>query len=88
MPAKGPAQGPVKGSAGNVVRAVRDRLSSSTVADLRSRVEELEAEVQECRAVNLRVAELVDVVTELLVPMAKGDDEKVQALLERYHGSL
>ncbi len=72
----------------SLLNAVRGRIGSSTVADLRRRVEELEAEVQECRAVNLRVAELTDVVTELLVPLAQGDDEKVQALLERYHGSL
>lgn len=78
---------PAKGTR-NVVGAVRERLSSSTVADLQRRVEELEAEVQECRAVNLRVAELVDVVTALLVPLAQGDDEKAQELLERYHRSL
>jgi hypothetical protein len=83
-----PSKGPVKGMGRNVVGAVRARLGSSTVAGLERRVEELEAEVQECRAVNLRVAELVDVVTELLVPLARGEDEKVQELLERYHGSL
>ena len=87
MSAKEPAKASARG-ARNVVGAVRERLSSSTVADLQRRVEELEAEVQECRAVNLRVAELVDVVTELLVPLAQGDEAKAQALLERYHGSL
>ena len=83
-----PTKGPTRASGKSVVNAVRSRLSPSTVTDLQRRVAELEAEVQECRAVNLRVAELVDVVTELLVPMAQGDHEKVQELLERYHGSL
>ena len=72
----------------NLLRSVRARMAPPGVGDLQRRVEELEAEVQECRAVNLRVAELADVVTELLVPLAQGDDEKVQALLERYHESL
>ena len=86
--AKASSKGSAKGMGRNVVGALRGRLAPSSVADLERRVEELEAEVQECRAVNLRVAELVDVVTELLVPLAQGDEEKVQALLERYHGSL
>jgi hypothetical protein len=55
---------------------------------LRRRIEELEAEVQECRAVNLRVAELTDIVTELLVPMARGDRDEIDRVLERYHESL
>ena len=88
MPGKGSNKGPARSTGRSLVDAVAGRLPSSTVADLQRRVEELEAEVQECRAVHLRVAELVDVVTELLAPMAQGDDEKVQALLERYHGSL
>ena len=33
------------------------------------------------------VAEIADLVTELLVPLAQGDDAKVQALLERYQGA-
>ena len=34
------------------------------------RVAELEDEVQECRQLNLRLAELTDVVQELLLPVA------------------
>lgn len=77
-----------KGSTRSLLNAVKGRIASPSLSELRRRVDELEVEVQECRAVNLRVAELTDVVTELLVPLAQGDDEKVQALLERYHGSL
>lgn len=76
--------------------SIKDRLSRGASrlaggersADLERRVAELEAEVQECRNVNLRVAELTDLVTQLLVPLAAGDQEKVRELVERYHASL
>ncbi|WP_028659707.1 DUF6752 domain-containing protein [Nocardioides insulae] len=55
---------------------------------LQRRITELEAEVQECREVNLRVAELTDLVTELIVPLVNGDSEKARAVLDRYHESL
>ena len=48
----------------------------------------LEAEVQECRALNMRLAELTDIVTELLLPVASRDEEKLAALLERYRESV
>lgn len=56
--------------------------------ELLHRVEALEAEVQECRQLNLRVAELTDLVTELLVPIAQRDQTKLEELLERYHSRL
>ncbi len=56
--------------------------------ELLHRVEALEAELQECRQLNLRVAELTDLVTELLVPIAQRDQEKLDELLERYHARL
>lgn len=55
---------------------------------LQGRMRELEDEVQECRAVNLRVAELADVVTALLVPLAQSDATGAREVLERYHRSL
>lgn len=58
------------------------------LVSLRRRVAELEEEVQECRAVNLRVAELTDIVSELLVPLARGDQDEVARVIERYHESL
>lgn len=71
--------------------SLKDRLaprSTGTVAELERRVAELEAEVQECRNVNLRVAELTDLVTQLLVPLAAGDQAAARDLVERYHASL
>jgi len=60
----------------------------SSAIDLRRRVKVLEDEVQECRALSLRLAELTDVVTELLLPVAQRDEAKLEELLERYHRSL
>lgn len=57
-------------------------------ADLRARVAQLESEVQECRAVNLRLAELCDVVVELLVPIAERDEAKVDEVVARYRQDI
>jgi hypothetical protein len=56
--------------------------------DLRRRVRRLEVEVQECRALNVRLAELTDIVTELLLPVAARDEEKLAVLLEKYRQSV
>lgn len=56
--------------------------------DLERRVRDLEAEVQECRQLNLRLAELTDLVTELLVPATQRDEAKLAELLERYQKGL
>ncbi|MFT4009789.1 MAG: hypothetical protein QM655_07065 [Nocardioidaceae bacterium] len=55
---------------------------------LRNRVAELEAEVQESRRLNRRVAELLDVVEELLVPLSERDEAKVRAFLDRHAAGL
>ena len=55
---------------------------------LEQRVRELEAEMQECRQVNLRLAELMDVVAELLLPAVQQDPARVDELLARYHASV
>ncbi len=55
---------------------------------LRSRVASLEAEVQECRQMNVRLAELCDVVTELLLPVADRDEAAVRAVLDKYRTDI
>ena len=55
---------------------------------LRKRVAVLEDEVQECRQLNLRLAELTDVVEELLLPVAQRDEQRVSAVLEKYARGL
>jgi len=51
---------------------------------LRARVEQLERDVQECRALNVRLAELTDIVTELLLPIESRDEETLKGLLDKY----
>lgn len=71
----------------NVIQRFRDSRAAEHLA-LRRRVARLEAEVQECRALNIRLAELTDIVTELLLPVAARDEAKLAALLERYRESI
>ena len=49
---------------------------------------DLEGEVEELRQQNLRLAELADVVQELLVPLASRDQATVDAALESFPKSL
>jgi len=51
---------------------------------LSKRVAELEAEVQETRRLSRRLAEIADVVQEVLVPAANRDDERLRRLLDEY----
>lgn len=55
---------------------------------LPERVRALEAEVQENRQLNRRIAELTDVVTELLIPLEARDQDKVDEVLGRYRQGL
>ena len=63
---------------------LHDGQPAAEVAALRKRVEILEQEVQECRQLNLRLAELTDVVGELLLPVAHRDEAKVAEVMEKY----
>jgi len=58
------------------------------VVGLPDRLAELEDEIQECRQVNLRLAELCDVMMELLLPVADRDEAEVQAILARYRADV
>jgi hypothetical protein len=60
----------------------------ATVRRLEERVADLEADVAEMRRHNVRLAELADVVQELLVPMASRDEAKIQEAIERFQASL
>jgi len=61
---------------------------SQALDELTARVAALEDEVRECRRQQLRLAELTDVVQELLLPLSQRDQEKVDELLERYATQL
>ena len=54
----------------------------------RARLTALEAEVQESRQLHRRVAELTDVIGELLLPIADRDEERVRELLAAYRAGL
>jgi hypothetical protein len=56
--------------------------------DLVERVARLEQEVADLRRHNLRLAELADLVQELLVPMAQRDQERVDAAIAAFQQSL
>ena len=71
-----------KEAAHNVGR-FRAGVRGGGVEALRERVDELEEEVQECRQLNLRLAELTDVVQELLLPLAQRDEARLAAAVER-----
>lgn len=72
--------GPAAAPAGAVKR---DQLQS-----LRRRVDELEEAMQESRRLNQRLADVVEVVTEVLVPAADRDDDRMKAALERLNKTL
>lgn len=52
---------------------------------LHERIATLEREVQEARQLNQRMAELTDVVAEVLVPAADRDDKKLAERLATYN---
>ena len=67
---------------------LRAGVQAEGVDALRKRVAVLEDEVQECRQLNLRLAELTDVVEELLLPVAQRDEQRVSDVLEKYSRGL
>lgn len=60
----------------------------SDVQRLEQKVADLEADLAEVRRHNLRLAELADVVQELLVPLANRDEAAVQQAIARFQESL
>ena len=59
-----------------------------SVGELEQRVADLEADVSEMRQHNLRLAEIADVVQELLIPLASRDEAKIHEAIERFNKSL
>lgn len=53
-----------------------------------ARVAALEAEAVEARELNVRIAELTDLVAELLVPLAETDPDRARELVARYRDSI
>lgn len=64
------------------------QLSPKRIAELEQRVADLEADLAQVRRHNLRLAELTDVVQELLIPMASRDEAAIAEAIERFRASL
>jgi uncharacterized coiled-coil protein SlyX len=62
------------------IARLEDRLAAQD-----GRIAQLERELQESRRLNQRLAELTDVVTEVLVPAADREDEKIRQILATYN---
>lgn len=58
------------------------------VQELRARVEDLEASIAELRRHHLRLAELTDLVQELLLPVAARDEERIAAAIDQFQQGL
>lgn len=67
---------------------LRRLTTRSDTAELEARVAQLEADLAELREQSLRLAEIADVVQELLIPMAHRDEEKIEAAIERFRREL
>ena len=65
-----------------------DLLGRLRQREVRARLTALEAEVQEQRQLSRRVAELTDLVTDLLVPLSRRDHARVEEIVERYRASV
>jgi hypothetical protein len=58
------------------------------VRDLEERIEVMEDEMQEHRQLSRRVAELTDLIADLLVPLAQNDQAKVNEIVDTYRASI
>lgn len=70
------------------MRTWLNRSSQERIDALEERLRLLERDVDELRRHNLRLAELTDVVQELLVPLASRDQDVVDAAIEKFTKSL
>jgi len=66
----------------------RWKRAMAEIKTLRERVADLEAEMQECRQLNRRLAEITDVVAEVLLPAEQRDEERLRTLLTNYETTL
>lgn len=74
----------------DLARKVRDKArgGAGQLLSIRGRLAALEQEVQENRQLNRRIAELTDVVAELLIPIQDRDEEKVKEVLDKYRRTI
>lgn len=89
-PGQGPAQGPGQGAGQGAGKgpAARVQQAEKEIKQLRRRIKALEKEMQESRQLNKRLAEITDVVAEVLLPAEQRDDERLRAVLARYDAGV
>ena len=63
-------------------------LGGASRRELEQRVADLEADLAELRRHHLRLAELADVVKELLIPLASRDQDRVDEAIAAFQESL
>jgi hypothetical protein len=83
-----PEQSGWHGVRDRAVNRVARALAGDRLDRMQHRLEELEAEVQECRQLNIRLAELTDLVEQLLLPVAAQDREQIAAAVEKYSRAM
>lgn len=71
-----------------MIESLKQRARGVARGSTQVRLARLEEDVAECRALNTRLAELTDLVTELLLPVAQRDEAKLVELLDRYRETL
>ncbi|GAB7006834.1 hypothetical protein JCM18899A_43070 [Nocardioides sp. AN3] len=74
----------------DLARKVRNRVRDTGVLDrtLRVRVQRLERELEADRQLHRKIAELSDVVTELLIPIQDRDEARVSEVLAQYRKTI
>jgi hypothetical protein len=73
----------------DVNRSDRDQVRKRVgPLSLYKRVVALEKEVQESRRLNQRLSDVIDVITEILVPAVDRDDERMSAALARLEAAV
>lgn len=71
-------------------QADADRLerAEKQIRALRRRIVRLEDEILESRQLNKQVAEMIDVIGEVLLPAGQRDEDRIHDLLKKYDASL
>jgi len=77
-----------RGLKARVVDRLARAVTGESLGTLQQRLQDLEAEVQECRQLNIRLAEVTDLVEQLLLPMAARDEEAIAAAVEKYSRTI
>lgn len=66
----------------------RLQVAEKQLRALRRRVAALEEEVLESRQLNKQVAEMIDVIAEVLLPAEQRDEQRIHDLLKKYDAGL